>query len=1061
MSHLSGRSAEQSVLREALAKAVRGAGAVQLITGEAGIGKTRLAAELAAEAQAAGAQAVCGRAWECGGAPPYWPWIEALREMQDAPGAAAALALFQDGNPLAETTARLRRDWYDKVVNALRTASRDQPRLLLLDDLHAADEPSVLLLQFVAEHVADLPLLVLAVFRSGSGADSVRAQLEQLSVQHPVVHLGPLNARAVETIAQATKPDLADSERHALYVKSGGNPLFVHALLRCQGALEDVPDEVRDVIREQLAPLPDATRALLDGAAVLGNEFEAATVATLQTAGAPITTAAAAAQAFSVAVHLGILRETRAGRFAFAHGLVRQLIYETIPARRREQLHVSAGERLERGGGGDALFEIAFHYAQAAALDRGLRALPWLRRAALQAMAGLAFEEAERLLLLGLTFVDDQTVSPQERCALLHALGDARWKAGRYESARESFLQVVHVARATELWEPMARALIAMSDESVTISRVDWPLVHLLEECLRLAPPQGSPLHAALLACLAYALYSAPEQEARRLALSRQAVEMARGCGDPVLLGHTLERYCWALWGPQNTEERLQAALELGRVALDSAEPGLLIASRMLTFVARYELGDSDGGDRDLLALDDLVHRSGAADSLGIVATLKAMRALLRGELALGEEQMMAALQTARPNDRNQAQNYAAQLWLLRELQGRLAELEPLVRGFMGEYPEVATWRTALAVLCCEQDRPEEARWELAELAKMGFANLPKDVLWLTTIMGLARVSAYLRDRHAASQLYELLLPYGGRNIVLSGGVASYGAASLYLAVLAATMEAWDTATRHFEESIRLNRHMQAWPALAMTLCEYASVLQTADGALSAPSHRQPEPLLAEASEIAARLGLAAIATRVAALRAALAARDSSAIAASAVIDPEGTDRPVIGLRRDGEEWTLRRAATAHRLRSAKGLEYLSYLLQHPHVDVPVVDLIGSLDRDPAGLAASMRQRASLHDLRQELAAAEAAQDLGRVDLLRRRLEATTQSTLHTLGLSANTVDAQYARVNVRRAVTRAIREISRVDGQLGRHLSASIRTGRLCSYVPDPQAPLQWDILK
>jgi DNA-binding NarL/FixJ family response regulator len=201
----------------------------------------------------------------------------------------------------------------------------------------------------------------------------------------------------------------------------------------------------------------------------------------------------------------------------------------------------------------------------------------------------------------------------------------------------------------------------------------------------------------------------------------------------------------------------------------------------------------------------------------------------------------------------------------VRREQGRLAELSPLIEHFVRATPEAVTWRPGLAVVYAEIDHRERARAAFEALAENGFRDVTRDALWLMSLAYLADVCVYLGDARRAAVLYELLLPYDGRNIVVGPNIACYGAATRYLGMLAGVMAQWSQAERHFEAAIAMNARQGASPWLAHSKQRFAAALlaQERDDA-----HVRAAALLDEACQEAEALGMRALAGRADALRA-------------------------------------------------------------------------------------------------------------------------------------------------------------------------------------------------
>jgi DNA-binding NarL/FixJ family response regulator len=206
---------------------------------------------------------------------------------------------------------------------------------------------------------------------------------------------------------------------------------------------------------------------------------------------------------------------------------------------------------------------------------------------------------------------------------------------------------------------------------------------------------------------------------------------------------------------------------------------------------------------------------------------------------------------------------FGIQMFTLRRAQGRLAEIAPVVRYFVRQHSASAAWRPGLALIYTELGLKAEAQAEFAHLAQHDFADFPQDGLWVTCITYLAEVCAFLSDTAHAATLYRLLFPYAGQNVVVGGAVVCYGSASHYLGMLAATMEHWDDAARHFQDALAMNARIGARSYLAYTQHQYARMLL----ARNRPGDcDQATSLLKEALTTARALGMRALEERLTSL---------------------------------------------------------------------------------------------------------------------------------------------------------------------------------------------------
>jgi tetratricopeptide (TPR) repeat protein len=409
----------------------------------------------------------------------------------------------------------------------------------------------------------------------------------------------------------------------------------------------------------------------------------------------------------------------------------------------------------------------------------------------------------------------------------------------------------------------LARGALGVAGPWSMLSRSDPSRVALLDEALMGLPDEDSPLRARMLARMSLELYYAGEPELR-MGLAEEAVQVARRIGDPRTLASCLDARHYALWRPENVEERLEVAAELRGVAEQTGDPELELHGAAWTIIDLMELGDIQGVDVQIAAASKLAEALHRPIWLWWTSLFRGARAQLAGEF---DEAERIAQETLAIGQQGQAENalhyYAQAMFNIRREQGRLAEVEGAVRGFIELYPNIPAWRSALALLLVELGRGDEARAEFERLAEGGFSAFPRDANWLIAVTLLAEVCGALGDGPRAAELYQLLAPYAGRNVVVGRNATSYGGASRLLAVLAAARGDYELAERHFEEAQSLHARMGARPWEARTQVAYAEMLlqrRRDDDAARASE------LLADAILVADALGMVVLAERARAL---------------------------------------------------------------------------------------------------------------------------------------------------------------------------------------------------
>lgn len=423
-----GRRDEWERVQRALASAATGPAATVLIEGEPGIGKTTILEALAAEAEASGWRVVVARCAESGLAPSLWPWIEIVRSLSQASPQLAELAAHQSAlsslleSRTADEHVRSAVEVAEGVAALVRADAG--PHLIVLDDLHWADNPTLDVLPLVRERVADLPVLVAAGHRpveSVPGSPFARALgvLARLAGLTRVRLGGLAPDDVAELMRLVGGADPTPEVALGVQRRTGGNPLFVAELARLAGSAgvsegDVVPDAVRDVVRHRLGQLPPVTNDLLVAGAVLGQDIELRVLA--EAAGQPLDDVL---DALDVAVATRVLVPDASATLRFAHAVVRDAVLADQSPLRLARLHQRAADAIERvhGAGGDHAEPIAWHRHAARTVDEPARVAAALILAGDVARARAALDRSEELLHLALDAV--RQVPPGQQRSLL------------------------------------------------------------------------------------------------------------------------------------------------------------------------------------------------------------------------------------------------------------------------------------------------------------------------------------------------------------------------------------------------------------------------------------------------------------------------------------------------------------------------------------------------------------------------------------------------------------------------------------------------------------------
>jgi DNA-binding SARP family transcriptional activator len=853
-----GRRRELAELVAGVDDACAGHGRLFLLIGEPGIGKSRLAEELARDARPRGVRLLVGRCWEAGGAPAYWPWVQALRSyvvesdrdelVRQVGSEAAAIApilpelhdlvgALPTKMPVDSEGARFR--LFHATAGFLRRASEARPIVLLLDDLHAADTPSLLMLQFLARELGSMRVLVVAAMRDVDPVpgEPLTAMLAEVA-REPVtrrVSLSGLNETDVAEYLELAASEIASSELAAdLYAETEGNPLFVAEtvrLLSVEGLSPEpgravriaIPQSVRDVISRRLGHLSTDCNRLLTLASVLGREFDLDSVAILAGMETDVLLdrldEAMAARVIGGAPGVG-------GRLRFAHVVIRDTLYEGLTIARRVRLHRLAVQTLEARYGeipGGHLAELAHHAIAGSEFEKGYN---YARQAGDRELTRFAFEEAVRLYQTALDALE--IVDPgaeQDRCRLLLSLGEAQARAGNMPAAQNASLEAAGIARRLRLGRELGRAAACYGGRVAWVrAGRDHQLVPLLEEGLAALGDQDVELRSRLLARLAGALRDEHSRD-RRDNLSSEAVELARRSRNANTLAFAVDGRILGLIAPDTVTECIALSDELRDVAAQIADREGLVQAHLGRFQAQIITGDIVAAETDLDALVRIANELRQPAQLWICSINRALLALAAGKVTEAEHENETAITVGeRAIGDTAIAGHRGLLSAIYDARGMLEEAEAAIGDLPDRFPERPVFRCLRAYIHARLGRMKDAQRGLDGLAKRDFDALPFDIEWLYAMSVLAETCTLLHDRTAAAVLYQRLAPYGELN-AYDPPEGSRGSVARYLGLLAATLGRDEQAAAHFEQAITINRQMGARLWLAHTQRDYAQML--------------------------------------------------------------------------------------------------------------------------------------------------------------------------------------------------------------------------------------------
>ncbi len=895
-----GREAELATL-ETAAKSVasREGRQVILISGEPGQGKTTLVSELACRLHQSGTTVLLGRCDEEVGAP-YRPFHEALSHLvAHADEALLRTHVASHGGELARMVPALGRRLgelppsqttdpdteryllYAAVVGLLEEASRKRPVLLLLDDLHWADKPTLQLLRHVVANTSAAPVLILGTYRDA-----------ELSAAHPLteVHgillreqgvsslhlLGLEDTGVIAFMESAAGHELDDAGvglAHQLYRETDGNPYFVAEMLRNLSESGDIiqdastgrwtakdtdgpfslPHSVRTVIGTRVSRLGEGATKVLSTAAVIGRDFDLDLLAETTTVDEDeLIDLLDEAQRAAVVNELS----DSPGRYTFSHALVQHTLYEDLGGTRRTRLHKSVGEAIERLYGEnreDLVGELARHFLLATRPTDSDKAISYAKRAGDAALEALAPDDAVRYFSQALELAaHTASVDPLTRIDLLIGLGTGQRQAG-IAAFRETLLEAARMAKHIGATGRLVAAVLANNRGFFSaLGTIDTDRVEMLEAALASLPAADSSNRAKLLARLCSELAFGPLD--RRLALARESRAMARRVDDGATTVQVQFDSGAPLRIPSTLEDQLEAEHEAIQLADRLDDPVLKLWARAQAVIEETRATEFELASDHMTQLTDLARRLQQPMWLWYGTYLRAAQALLHGETSEAEELASAALEIGTASGQPDAVIfYGTQLMGIRLQQGRMAELVQLIADVADQTPGVPTYRGVLAAAYLQAGDTESSR-QLVEAASVESFALPMDTAWLDGIVMYARPTIELRITSVAEQIVGLLAPYHAQ--VPFNGLIPQEPVAMFLGGLSTVVGRYDDAAAYFTEAAEFNRRGGMHFADAETSMLWGQMLRIRNGPGDGDRARE---LLEQGRESAAVRGYAIV----------------------------------------------------------------------------------------------------------------------------------------------------------------------------------------------------------
>jgi tetratricopeptide (TPR) repeat protein len=728
------------------------------------------------------------------------------------------------------------------------SASAERPMVLILEDLHWAAAPSLLLLRHLARAKDPAALLIVGTFRD-----------TELERSHPLasiladfrpddgvtrVSLKGLDQEGVLAYVEAsTGFELDDQGRSfaaTLYDEASGNPLFIGEVLRHlieTGVVSEadghwtfdadpwtaVPASVRDVISRRIGRLPPPAQMTLSVAACCGAEFELSWLERALDGGDAIL------QDLDRAVGARIVDELPvSGRYTFSHTLIRRTLYDELSLTRRSRIHRQLGLAIEETHSADLapfFASLCFHFAKASDPKFTVKAATYALAAAQRLLSQLAVEEALQQVTIGLDLIALEARPDRAlRADLQMARAQALLFSGQISESKAAATAAAEDARTVRSPGRMVAAAAALGWHS-SPGVIDPLLPQLCAEALQITGSGDPEVRSRALATLAVYRGVNEGETVEAGPLAAESVALARSMADPYLLWQALYARSHVLWPTEFIAERLSIAEEMVNLATEIEEVEPRYQSRYFRGVVRLEGTDRGGFEADLADVEGL-----AADHhqywvpAAVTNLWKTLLLLLDGRIADAETRVFSGLRAVPRSDLIFRTSFVAQLFAIRREQGRLIELIP---GFesMVEQQSLVAIHAGIALAHAEVGALDRARELLADLATDGFASLRRDSTWTVQLADVADVVSLAGAREHAASVYQLLEPKAGELIVASPGCFCAGAVDRYLGMMAELLGQVETARLHYEQALRLETGIGSEPLVARTKVSYARLL--------------------------------------------------------------------------------------------------------------------------------------------------------------------------------------------------------------------------------------------
>ncbi|HTU16305.1 MAG TPA: AAA family ATPase [Solirubrobacterales bacterium] len=844
-----GRGETLDRLRTELERAASGELRIALMSGEGGVGKTRLAAELAASRD--DVTVLYGRC-EPDEIRPFRIWSGLLRTaMEQIDETDLFTVVGADGPVLSRILPELvrgmdvppgppadleseRQALFSSVLRMIGRLTAIKPMLIILDDLHWADRSTLLLLSSLAGDDPPKGVLALGIYRDTELPESspLLETVANLQRHLPTARL-KVDALDPEAVRHLIRGRIDENLAAALHDQTGGNPFFIEQIVRHleetgQSDPATVPVEVREIIGRRVSRLPEGGPELLQRAALIGRDFDLDIL--IATTGEDEDRVI---ELLDSAVLAGLLDEspTIPGRYSFVHALLRSTLSRELSLTRRTQVHRNIGEAIEqryRNRPDKMIGELAWHFGQAGPAESD-RAVLYATRAGEQAEERLAYVEAVGFYEDAITACrSDEPVDLSVLAGLLLSQAEAEWRMGDLQRAGDTFFEAADAARESGVPELLARAAVGTNWGSWEAFDVDRNQhLALLQEALDAIGPKDGPLRAQLMAFLGHALYLGGTSTERAREMMLDARDMVRRLDDPATEFRVLSATVMLIWEPENRQDRFAYTLRMVELAETTDDPEDKTEALAWRSVVAFNLGLRDQMDSDQ-ARRAHVSRNLPQTKVA-TAAMQAVRCFLEGHWLEGERLVNGSIASGIPQSAAVA-SFDTLLFMVRALQGGLGDHVERLREkaeMTDDWETWPVWRLGLLLGMIHAGQIDEARRELELPGRDGLDGYGGRHVTKLPYCGMATMLFFeLDDAERAGQLAELMMPWTGEWTIFGPTGGTYGPVDLLLGEMLIVSGRDAEAIEPLEAAIEMCLQMDSLPYLARAQLGLADVLK-------------------------------------------------------------------------------------------------------------------------------------------------------------------------------------------------------------------------------------------